>query len=167
MIDSGVLAGRQVELIAGEIVDMAPESPLHASRAWSLAEYLRQQLAGRAVIRESYPVTLLSDSEPAPDIAVVRWRADAYARTHPQPEDIFWLLEISNSTVDYDLSTKANLYARAGIADYWVVDLPADRVGVHRQPREGTYQSVNLVQSGTIAPLAFPDIAVPLERLLG
>ena len=90
IVDSGVLADRQVELIDGEIVDMAPEGPLHASRAWALAELLRQQLAGVAAIRESYPVTLEGDSEQSPDIAVVKVRADGYSSSHPKPEDIFF-----------------------------------------------------------------------------
>lgn len=148
IVDSGVLADRQVELIDGEIVDMAPEGPLHASRAWALAELLRQQLAGVAAVRESYPVTLEGNSEPSPDIAIVKARADGYSSSHPKPEDIYLLVEISNSTVEYDLGTKAKLYSNSGIKEYWVVDLPNKQVWLHRKPARNRYLDVREVSSG-------------------
>ncbi len=95
MIKSGVLNNRSVELIEGQIIEVRPESPLHRFTNDSNAEYLREKLAGLAKVFESHPITL-NNSEPEPDIAIVRLPNTNYLTRHPYPEDIYWLIEISN-----------------------------------------------------------------------
>jgi Uma2 family endonuclease len=111
MIATGLLDERQVELIAGEIIEMSPEGPEHSFTCDSLGEYLRQQLQGRAKIREAHPISLI-DSEPEPDIAIVKLPASQYRDRHPQPADIHWLIEIANSTLTKDLGPKKELSSR-------------------------------------------------------
>ncbi len=164
MIEANILASRHVELLSGEIVEMTPESPFHTVYGEGLANYLRTRLKDRAWIREARPITL-ADSEPEPDIAVVRLPWFQYSQHHPFSEDIFWLIEISDSTLNKDLNEKQLIYAQAGILEYWVVDVKAKKVFVFREP-EGISYRIQLEQvTGKIAPLAFSDVEVPIENI--
>ncbi len=89
-----------------------------------------------------------------------------YDQRHPGPDDIYWLIEVSNSTLSYDVGEKAQMYARNAIADYWVVDIPGRQLWVHRQPGSGDYQSVEKHAAGKIAPLAFPQLELDVNQLL-
>ncbi|WP_416336956.1 Uma2 family endonuclease [Crocosphaera sp. UHCC 0190] len=105
MIEAGILSDRSCELIAGEILQMSPEGPIHTSINHIGVTYLRSILGTQAVIREGHPITL-TDSEPEPDIAVVRSPYTLYLNHHPYPEDIYWLIEVSDSTLGKDLGIK-------------------------------------------------------------
>ena len=105
MIESGVLTNRSVELLEGEIIEMSPEGPLHRFTSDAVAEYLRELLRAQAKVFEAHPITL-SNSEPEPDIALVRLPNTNYLTRHPYPEDIYWLIEISNTTLEEDLGRK-------------------------------------------------------------
>ncbi|MEM9482680.1 MAG: Uma2 family endonuclease [Cyanobacteria bacterium P01_F01_bin.116] len=165
MIASGLLAGRRVELVNGQIVDMAPELPIHRATYRRGVKYLEALLGNKAVVFSAAPVTLPNDGEPEPDIAIVRPPESKYDLQHPGPADIYWLIEVSNSTLAYDLGEKANLYAQNNIPDYWVVDITAKQLWVHRQPNEGIYTAVEKFRSGTLTPVTMPAIKVQIERL--
>ena len=165
MIDSGLLDRRRVELLDGEILEMAPEGPLHSDRVDVVATYLRQLLGQSVSIREGRPVTLPSNSEPEPDLAIVN--PQRYREAHPGPDDIFWLIEVSRTTLNFDLTRKATAYARAGIGEYWVIDEVQHQLWVHRQPTDDGYQSVATMGKGAIVPLSFLEISVSVEQLLG
>jgi len=105
LVESGILANRRVELIDGNLVEMAPEGAPHSHTLSSGADYLRHHLSGQALIREAHPITL-SGSEPEPDIAVVKLPRSQYQNRHPMPEDILFLIEVSNSTLAYDLQLR-------------------------------------------------------------
>jgi Uma2 family endonuclease len=98
MIEAGILRDRRVELLAGEIVEMSPETPIHYNTAKRGAKYLEELLAGKADIRFNEPITLL-DSEPEPDIAIVRLPESAYNDRHPEPDDIFWVVEVAKTSL--------------------------------------------------------------------
>ncbi|MBD0269993.1 MAG: Uma2 family endonuclease [Cyanobacteria bacterium Co-bin8] len=167
MIEAGILADRQVELLNGEIVEMPPEGPPHAYFSGGLADFLRDALRERAQIREAKPITLLlSQSEPEPDIAVVRRLETVYRERHPYPEDIFWAIEFSNSSLNKDLEDKRRVYAAAGIPEYWVVNLKKNLLVVFREPVEGDYGSKQTFSQGEIRPLAFPEVVIPMSRIL-
>jgi Uma2 family endonuclease len=168
MIASGVLDDRSVELIAGEIVEMPPEGLDHAQGSTDTADYLRSQLGDRALIRDAKPITLPEqDSEPAPDIAVVAPLREVYrTEHHPYPENIFLLIEFSRTSLAKDTQVKRRLYARAGIPDYWLVNLSDRTVLIYREIADGDYQSVQVLATGTIAPLAFPDVQLAIAALL-
>ncbi|MBE9045680.1 Uma2 family endonuclease [Pleurocapsales cyanobacterium LEGE 10410] len=171
MLESGVLNSRSVELIEGEIVEVSPEEPLHRFTNDSIAEYLRGLFRGKAKVFEAHSITLANSphsraSEPEPDIAVVSLPNTNYLTRHPYPNDIYWLIEISQTTLEEDLGKKKQVYAKAMISEYWVVDLKNTEIIVFRNPSGNDYNSKFTIDSGTIQPIAFPDIEIKIAKLL-
>ena len=154
LINSGLLAGKKVELLEGEIVQMSPEGIPHSYTQQSVSDYLRELIRGKAHIRDAHPITL-DNSEPEPDIAIVCLPVSTYAQHHPYPQDIYWLIEVSNRTLTKDLEQKTITYARNGIAEYWVIDLQNNKLVVHTNPQGDRYCQIVEYKSGTISPLAF------------
>jgi Uma2 family endonuclease len=165
LVNTGVLADRQVELLAGNIIEMSPEGMSHAVYCSDAVDYLRQLLGDNAKVREAHPITLPNDSEPEPDIAVVMPATSRYLDHHPYPADIFWLIEYADSTLTKDLNTKQTIYAQAGILEYWVVNLQASELIVFRGLGSDGYTTETRLSDGTIAPLSFPSIQIAVERL--
>jgi len=166
MIVGGILSDRQVELLKGEIVEMSPEGEPHAYSSHEAAEYLTELLGKRATLRQAKPITLPNDSEPEPDIAIVQRLGRSYREHHPYPENIFWLIEYANSSLEKDLETKSKIYAEVGIPEYWVVNLKKLYLVVFREPLDGEYAAKLTLTAGTIQPLAFPDISVLVEKII-
>ncbi|HAC65635.1 MAG TPA: hypothetical protein DCF68_19415 [Cyanothece sp. UBA12306] len=166
MIEADILSDRKVELILGEILEMSPESPWHHFINLTVADYLRSLLGQQIVVSEAHPITL-SDSEPEPDIAIVRSPNTLYINRHPYPEDIYWLIEISDSTLTKDLGIKKQTYALAKIPEYWVINLQQKVLKVFQNPQEDYYQIETEYTEGFICPLAFPSIKISLKKLLG
>lgn len=165
MIEAGILCDRNVELLRGEIVEMSPETPIHYYTAEEGSQYLQTLLTGKAHIRFNGPVTL-SDSEPEPDIAIVRLPKLTYKDHHPYAEDIYWLIEVAKSSLKKDLELKLPIYAQAQIQEYWVLDLSQKQLIVFRNPENNNYLSQQIFSQGNITPLAFPDVQISLERLV-
>ncbi|MGA1262357.1 MAG: Uma2 family endonuclease [Prochlorothrix sp.] len=90
-----------------------------------------------------------------------------YLQRHPTPQDIYWLVEVADSTLNYDLTTKRQLYARAGIPEYWVVDMAGRRLQVFRDPQQGDFQSQKTLTSGVVSPLTFPDLTIEVAAVVG
>lgn len=166
MIAMGILNNRRVELLKGEIVEMSPEGEPHAYFSSEAGEYLSQLLGNRAMIRQSKPITLPNNSEPEPDIAIVQRLGREYLEHHPYPENIFWLIEYSNSSLEKDLQTKSKIYAEVGILEYWVVNLKRRQLVVFQDPQDGEYASKATLKVGTIYPLAFPDVAISVNSIV-
>lgn len=165
MIGSGLLDERSVELINGEVIEMSPEGVAHSFYCRGTAKYLRSILGDRAEISEAHPITLPNDSEPEPDIAIVRNPDTLYQTRHPLPEDIFWLIEIANTTLVKDLGVKRDLYALSGIPEYWVMNLQTSELVVFRDLVANEYRSEICLNSGNISALAFPDVSIDISRL--
>ena len=165
LVDSGVLEGQKVELLEGDIVEMSPEGVEHSFTNESIVIYLRNKLSGLAHVKESHPITL-DNSEPEPDIAIVRLPLTIYRTHHPYPEDIYWLIEVSQRTLKKDLEEKSTTYARNGISEYWVIDLKNKKLIIHTQPSKDKYLQVVEYQAGTVTPQAFSDIAIAIDKLL-
>jgi Uma2 family endonuclease len=165
MIDAGILDDRAVELINGEIVQMSPEGVPHTFYCRETVKYLRLILGELAEVSEAHPITLPNASEPEPDIAIVQTPSNMYKTRHPIPSDIFWLIEVSNSTLVKDLGVKKDLYARSGIPEYWVMNLQANELVVFKNLTADGYQSKATFTDGFISPLAFPDISIDRPRL--
>jgi Uma2 family endonuclease len=144
---------------------MAPEGVGHSFYCSQTAEYLRTLFSDRVRVHEAHPITLPNDSEPEPDIAILKTPASRYRTHHPYPDDIFWLIEIANSTLVKDLGVKKELYAAAGIAEYWVMDLQKVELVVFRDLNGDVYQSEIHLNSGTISSIAFPDLQVDVKLL--
>lgn len=165
LVETGVLAGQNVELLEGEIIEMSPEGVSHSFCNQSLADYLRSLLNRQAIVNERYPITL-DNSEPQPDLAIIQSPREIYGQHHPYPENIYWLVEISNSTLQFDRTTKANIYARNSIREYWIVDLVNKKLIVHTMPNGSSYQKIVEYEDGTIYTQAFPDLAIAIERIV-
>ena len=167
LVDEGILDDQPVELLDGEIVVMPPEGEPHAYGSDEAGEYLARLLGERARVRQAKPITLTAfDSEPEPDVAIVRRSPQRYRDHHPYPENVLWLIEYANTSLGKDLDQKKRVYAEAGIPEYWVVNLRDMTVLMFRDPDAGTYRSEQTLDSGVIHPLALPDIAVSVSRLL-
>lgn len=138
MGEAGILApADRVELIDGEIIDMSPIGVLHAAIVARLASYCSQTLGGAAVVWCQNPLRLDDISEPEPDLAILRPRADFYMTAHPGPADVLLVIEVADTSLAYDLGTKVPLYARHGIPEVWVIDAATRLTRVFRQPVGG------------------------------
>jgi len=167
LVDEGILDDQPVELLDGEIVVMAPEGEPHAYGSDEAGEYLLRLLGERAKVRQAKPITLADvDSEPEPDLAIVERLGREYRDHHPYPDNVFWLVEYAQTSLRKDLEAKKRIYAEAGIPEYWVVNLQDMTVLVFRDPSAGTYRTERTLNAGVIHPLAFPDVAVSVRRLL-
>lgn len=166
MIESGLLTDKPVELLNGRVIEISPKREEHSYTNDDVAELLREKLRGLAKIRESHPVTL-DNSEPEPDIAVVKLPKTIYLQHHPYPQDIYWLVEVSCKTLNRDLTEKSTIYARNNIPEYWVIDLVNKKLIVHTHPTDDSkYSQIKEYVRGTVSPLAFPQIEIALEQLL-
>ena len=165
--EAGILGvDDRVELLEGQLVDMSPIGPRHAIVTENLNELLIRGFAGRSRIRCQDPVVLDDGSEPQPDFALVRrpWRG--YPHTHPGPDDIFLLIEVADSSLEFDRTVKLELYARAGIRELWIVDLTTDGVLVHRGPSGGGYGSVVRIEgAGVLDVEGLPGVTIPVAEV--
>ena len=157
----------RLELLAGDVIEIAPPSPPHAASVTRLTKELFEQIADRASIRVHGPICLERFSMPLPDIAVLRWRDDFYAGGHPEPEDVLLLIEVSESLA-YDRDVKLPLYARAGIAEVWLVVLLSQVVEVYRAPNENGYGEKRTMRRGdTVSPLHLPEVVLRVDEMIG
>lgn len=169
MLRSGILTeDDRVELIAGEILKMAPIGSRHTSCVKRLNELLVSRLLGRVTVGVQDPIDLGDYSEPQPDISVLRRREDFYTEAHARPEDVLLLIEVADSSLAYDRNLKLPLYAEYGIPEVWLVDLDRSLIEVHRTPDSNGYQAVRTVHRGErIFSAAFPDLSLAAEEILG
>jgi hypothetical protein len=167
MAEVGILHQHdRVELIRGEIVEMAPIGRRHKAFVGNLAQLLMVRLAGRAIVWVQSSVVLAEDTEPEPDLAVLRRGAVPYKERDARAEDVLMLIEVADSSLAYDRSTKLHLYAEAGIPEYWVVDCAAEAVDVYRSPGPEGYGEVSRAAgAATITPEAFPDVALTTTEI--
>jgi Uma2 family endonuclease len=166
MAEVGILRPKdRVELIRGEIVEMSPIGKRHKVDVDSLTMFLASRLVDRAIVRVQSSIVLGDDTEPEPDLVLLRPRPN-YREVDATAEDVLLLIEVAESSLPYDRTTKLRLYAESGIAEYWIVDSVARAVEVHRTPRGGAYEDVRrLTGDATVSPLAFPDVALPLAKI--
>lgn len=167
MIASGVFDprdGNRIELIRGELRKMSPIGPDHDDAVDFLTEWSVQSKPKGVRVRIQSTVALpLLHSAPHPDVA---WLARKLSGRRPQPADVFLIIEVAHSSLKYDRGEKARLYAKSGIRDYWVVNLPDRCVEVYREPLRARYQSLTTYARGEqVRLLAFPDVALDVTSL--
>ncbi len=169
MAEAGVFhEDDRVELIDGQVVQMTPVGPRHAGCVNRLTSLLSQLGGGGATVSVQNPVILGERREPQPDVAVLKHRADGYAARHPQPADILLLIEVVDTSLEYDRSVKIPLFAQAGVPEVWLVDLSADRIEVYRNPAGGRYGDVTSASSDeTLTPLHLADVKLSAADVLG
>ena len=160
MAEVGILGQRdRVELIKGEIIEMSPIGRRHGAFVDNLTRLLVLRLDDRAMVRVQGAVALAAETEPRADLALLRRGAVPYKDRDAWAEDALLVIEVSESSLAYDRSTKMRLYAEAGIPECWVVDCTAETVEVHRGPGPEGYRDVSLVAgAATLRPQAFPDV---------
>lgn len=171
LVELGFFEGRRVELIQGEIIAMPPMGSPHATTLTLALQGLQRLFTEGYVVRVQMPLHLDDDSEPEPDIAVVFGTPGDYAAAHPSTAVL--AVEITVTTLAYDRDVKGPLYARAGIPDFWLIEVPGRRVTVFRQPRQDPASDTGWVygESGLylpgdrIAPLARPDSDIAVSAL--
>lgn len=143
MAEAGILRpGERVELIEGEIIDMAPIGSAHGGAVKLLANRLKLAVGERAVVSVQDPVVLDAHSEPQPDVALLRPREDFYAASHPRAQDVLLVVEVAEASLPYDREVKPPLYARHGIPEAWLVDLASRQFLMHRAPTAKGYGEV-------------------------
>jgi Uma2 family endonuclease len=169
MGEIGILApDARVELIEGEIIDMAPPGSLHAGIVDQLVLVMGSAVAGRALLRVQNPLRLDVHSEPQPDVSVLRRRADFYKSGHPQPSDALLVVEVADTSLRFDRDDKIPLYARHGIPEVWLVDLKAKRLVRYRNPQQGAYALVDEPDLGSPLEIAaLPGTRLDLSTLFG
>lgn len=157
----------RVELIEGEIITMSPIGPLHSGIANLLIELLGYPTQGRAIATVQNPVYLGPRSEPQPDFALLRFRSDRYKTRLPEAADVLLLVEIADSSAQYDREVKLPLYARHGIPEYWIINVPERRIEMYAEPDAAgaCYRQSRLVSEGGLAPLCFPDIKLEIGEV--
>ncbi len=169
MAEDGLFAqDERVELIEGEIVEMTAIGNPHATAVRRLDLYFHRRLLDRVIVDAQNPVRLGDWSEPQPDVKLLSWRDDLYAEAAPVAADVLLLVEIADTSARYDRRVKAPLYARHGIREYWILDLPGKILEVYCQPGPDGYAEVRRLRRGdSIAPEALPDVVFAVSDLLG
>jgi Uma2 family endonuclease len=166
MGEAGVFAPEaRLELIEGEIVEMAPIHPSHAGLVNKLTRLLIQRAAERAVVAVQNPMIISDRSVPQPDLALLSPRADDYSRSHPGVADVFLVIEVADTTLSFDLRTKVPLYARCGIAEAWVVDVNERVIHVFRDPGAGYGTSLIARPGQNVACVAVPEALLEVGEL--
>lgn len=169
MIKTGILpADEPVELIAGQILrKMSPQGSPHAAAITRTNRLFYQPSPQTFTIRIQLPLTLDEFSQPEPDIALVKVDPLDYEERHPRPDEVYLIIEIADRTLRSDLHLKKQVYAAAGIAEYWVLDLSHRQLYVYRQPTATDYQQEQiLAETAHISPLAFPDKEIRVATML-
>lgn len=169
LAETGILTeDDSVELIWGEIVEMSPIDVAHASTVNRLVQLLAKELEEQVILSVQNPLQLSDESLPQPDIAMLRPREDFYGEHHPGPEAVLLLIEVADTSLRYDREAKSVLYAAAGIADYWIVNLAAKHIEVYREPRPDGYRTTTRYMPGeSLSPFAFPDVTLNVSEILG
>ncbi len=169
MMEVGILPEESGwELIDGEIIHRMSIGSRHAGTVKKLNKRLTGMFEDEATISVRDPIHIDEYNEPEPDAAVLKPREDFYAESHPTPQDVLLLIEVSDSTVDYDREIKKTLYAEAEIIEFWLVNLPGGTVEVYSQPKNGNYRLARILESGeTVEATTVENLKLQVDEILG
>lgn len=169
MYEAGIFKDdERVELIEGEIIHMTPVGSWHSAVVDRLTQLFVEHFSAFAIVRIQGPVLLSYLSEPLPDVILMKRKEDYYSSGHPNPDDVFLIVEVSDSTIRYDRKIKVPLYARSGIAEVWIVNLNDDCIEVYRKPSLSDYEEKSIYKRGQkIVPKFYSDTAFLTDNILG
>jgi Uma2 family endonuclease len=168
MIYAGILhEDERIELIVGDLINMAPIGSEHASVIDWLTRMLILATGQSAIVRVQSPLLLDDYSQPQPDVLVLQAREDFYRHAHPRPDDVLLLIEVADTSVRFDRDVKIPLYAKCGVPEVWLLDLGKKCVEVYRgpQPEIGRYREMAVHTQGYLVPERLPTLTVEVERL--
>lgn len=166
MADAGILeSDDRLELIKGEIIKMTPIKSAHAGIVTFLLEYLIIELHKKYTITGQNPVAFDRYSEPEPDIVVAAYRKDKYRSGHPTPSDVSLIIEVADSSLEYDRSTKKELYAESGIPEYWIVNIPDRQLEIFRQQAGSDYKEKEVFLPGERVACASVSFSLEVKDL--
>lgn len=168
MAEAGILTeDDRVELIHGEIIEMSPIGSKHSGHVNRIMTLFVNLLGNQVIVSVQNPVVFDGYSEPEPDIAILHFREDFYEKKHPRPEDVHLIIEVADTSLDYDRETKLKLYASAGIPDFWIVNLEDEQIEIFKTPAQDTYLVAEKVKrNGTIFWEKF-DLKIKAKEILG
>ncbi len=173
MMQIGVLPEKQGwELIDGEIIHQVPIGSKHASAVRKLEKFFERNYGDIVIVSSQNPIHIDEHNEPEPDIALLKLRDDFYAEEHSKPSDVWLAIEVSDSTVEYDREVKKTIYAEAGIAEFWLINIPNSTVETYTNPANGAYYQMQifgrgeLIQSKTLTFLSIEVNKVFGENLV-
>ncbi len=169
MTEAGILPEESGwEIIDGFLIDKMTIGSKHASVVRRLEKFFERNFGDKTIVSGQNPIHLDEYNEPEPDVALLKPRADFYAESHPKPADVLLLVEVSDSTVEYDREIKKRLYAEAEITEFWLVDLKNDTIEVYSQPKNGSYYSAQTLEAGeTVKSTAIENLTLSINEVLG
>jgi Uma2 family endonuclease len=167
MMEAGILSeSDHVELIDGEVIEMSPIGSRHAACVDRLNRFLNK--LDDVIVRVQNPIRLDDFSEPQPDISLLRMNADFYAHGHPTPLDVLVVVEVADSSTEFDRAVKLPLYAEALIPEFWLVNLPDERIEAFSHPSNGVYQkSQELKRGDKLTSTTIPGLSLSVDAILG
>ncbi len=167
MYEAGVFKpDERLELINGEILKVAPMNAPHSATVAALTELLIEKLARRATLYAQMPIVLNDDSEPEPDVAILKWKKDKYFSGKPSAQDVYAIIEVASTSLVYDRRVKLPLYARAGVPEVWIVKVQERELEMYRNPRGEAYSESRVLKpSDVVSLLAFPDVEILLSEV--
>lgn len=167
MIEAGILTeDERIELLAGNIVSMSPIGSKHALCVKRLNHLLSNMIGNKAIVSVQDPIHISALSEPEPDIALIATPFEQYLDRHPQAEDIYLVIEVADSSLSKDRDIKLPLYAEAGIAELWLVDLVNSQVEIYTEPKGSVYALRRIAQRGDSIPVTVLGTEIKVDDLL-
>lgn len=166
MGEVGILEESGIELIYGKILKMSPIGSKHAACVNKINQTLSQFLLTKAIISIQNPINISSHSEPEPDITVLRPDEDFYASQHPESKEVILVIEVADSSIEYDREIKALLYAEGQIPEYWIVDLTTNQVFVFQNPKNGQYRNISILTTEDVIKIPEFGIEFEVKRIL-
>jgi len=167
MVEAGILhEDDRVELINGQIVEMSPIGSRHIACVNKTTSVLTRLLGDTVIVSVQNPVRISDFSEPEPDFSLLKYREDFYANNTPEPEDILWLIEVADSSWEYDTEIKLPLYAQAGMREVWIIDLNRNEIRVHQKPVDDIYSLRSIYRPGEQVILPSQQISLEVDQLL-
>ena len=155
----------RVELINGDIIAMSPIKSSHAGMVTGMLEILIIKLYKKATVICQSPITIANHSEPEPDIVIAHYNRDSYRLQHPTPEDIYVVIEVSDTTLEKDREVKHPLYAKAGIPEYWIINLNDRQIEIHRQPKNGEYHFKQIISQEAVIDCTSVELSLNYSDL--
>jgi Uma2 family endonuclease len=169
MGQSGIFSeDERVELVCGEIIEMRPIGERHAASVGCLTQLITLRLRRNAIVWVQNPIQLDDHTQPQPDITILKPRDDFYRHRRPGPEDILLIIEVSDTTLEYDMKVKVPLYARAGIPETWLVNLRGGRIKAYADPAAGAYQTIaSYARGDELRSRSLAALRVSVAEVLG